>query len=46
MRKRKEFIYNHPKKMEVAKKILEARKDKKGITFSSTIKQAESFKNG
>lgn len=46
MRKRKEFIYNHPKKMEIAKKILEARKDKKGITFSSTIKQAESFGNG
>lgn len=46
MRKRKEFIYNHPKKMEVAKKILEARKDKKGITFSSTIKQAESFGSG
>lgn len=46
MRKRKEFIYNHPKKMEIAKKILEARKDRKGITFSSTIKQAESFGNG
>ena len=46
MRKRKEFIYNHPKKMEIAKKILEARKDKKGITFSSTIKQAESFGSG
>lgn len=46
MRKRKEFIYNHPKKMEVAKKILDARSDRKGITFSSTIKQAESFKNG
>lgn len=46
MRKRKEFIYNHPKKLEVAKKILEARKDKKGITFSSTIKQAESFGSG
>ena len=46
MRKRKEFIYNHPKKMEIANKILEARKDKKGITFSSTIKQAESFGNG
>lgn len=46
MRKRKEFIYNHPKKMEIAKKILDARKDKKGITFSSTIKQAESFGNG
>jgi superfamily II DNA/RNA helicase len=46
MRRRKEFIYNHPKKMEIAKKIIEARQNKKGITFSSTIKQAESFGNG
>ena len=43
MRKRKEFIYYHPKKMEIARKIIAARKDSKGITFSSTIKQAESF---
>lgn len=43
MRKRKEFIYYHPKKMEIAKKIIQARKNNKGITFSSTIKQAESF---
>lgn len=43
MRARKTFIQNHPKKFEVAKKILEARKDKKCITFSATIKQAESF---
>ena len=43
MRKRKEFIYYHPKKMEIARKIINARKDSKGITFSSTIKQAESF---
>jgi hypothetical protein len=43
MRKRKEFIYYHPKKMEIAKKIIEARQNSKGITFSSTIKQAESF---
>lgn len=46
MRARKAFIQNHPKKFEIAKKILEARKDKKCITFSSTIAQAESFKNG
>jgi superfamily II DNA or RNA helicase len=43
MRARKEFIYNHPKKMEIAKKILQARPDAKGLTFSATIKQAESF---
>lgn len=46
MRARKEFIQKHPKKFEIAKKILEARKDKKCITFSSTIKQAESFGSG
>jgi transposase len=46
MRARKVFIQNHPKKFEIAKKILEARKDKKCITFSSTIKQAESFGTG
>lgn len=46
MRARKTFIQNHPKKFEIAKKILDARKDKKCITFSSTIKQAESFKSG
>lgn len=43
MRKRKEFIYNHPKKIEIARKIIAARQNSKGITFSSTIKQAESF---
>lgn len=46
MRARKTFIQNHPKKFEVAKMILDARKDKKCITFSSTIKQAESFGSG
>lgn len=43
MRERKTFIQNHPKKFEIAKKILSARKDSKALTFSSTIKQAESF---
>lgn len=43
MHKRKEFIYNHPKKMEIARKIIDARADRKCITFSSTISQAESF---
>ena len=46
MRARKTFIQNHPKKFEIAKMILDARKDKKCITFSSTIKQAESFGSG
>lgn len=44
LRKRKEFIQSHPKKIEIAEKILNARKDKKSITFSATIKDAEHFK--
>lgn len=43
MRKRKEFVMSHPKKIEVCKKILEARKDKKCITFSATIKDSEAI---
>ena len=46
MQKRKAFIYNHPKKIEIAKKIMEARKDKKVITFSSNVKMAEAIENG
>lgn len=40
---RKKFIYNHPKKIEIAKLILEHRLDKKCITFSSTIAMAEAL---
>lgn len=43
MRARKQFIQNHQKKFDIAKKIIKAREDKKIITFSATIKQAESF---
>ena len=43
LKKRKEFILNHPKKIEIAKKIIDARKDKKILTFSGTIKQSESI---
>lgn len=43
MRARKSFIQNHPKKFEIAKKIIAARSNQKGITFSATIKQAESL---
>lgn len=32
---------NHPLKIELARKILDKRPDKKAITFSATIKQAE-----
>ena len=44
LRKRKSFVMSHPKKFEIADKILDARSDKKAITFSATIKDAEYFK--
>jgi RNA polymerase primary sigma factor len=43
MTKRKAFINNHPKKVEVAQKIIESRSDKKIITFSNNVKMAESI---
>lgn len=46
MRERKAFISSHPKKIELAHKILEARQDKKCITFSGTVKEAEKLKYG
>lgn len=46
MRARKDFILNHPKKIEVAKKILAARKDRKCLTFSATINMAEQLGEG
>ena len=46
LRERKSYVMNHPKKIELARKIIEARSDKKIITFSSTIKQAEKIKIG
>lgn len=46
IQKRKAFINNHPKKIEITRKILEARKDKKIITFSNNIKMAEAIENG
>ena len=42
---RKAFVQSHPKKFEIARKILDARKDKKCITFSATIKDAEFLNN-
>ena len=45
MRKRKSIVMSHPKKFEIANKILDYRNDKKCIIFSSTVKDAESFKN-
>lgn len=46
LQQRKKFVMSHPKKFEIAKKIIAARKDKKIITFSATIKDAESLKVG
>jgi len=40
---RKKFINNHPKKIEVARKIIEARPFSKIITFSNNIKMAEAI---
>lgn len=40
---RKKFINNHPKKLEVARKIIEARPYSKIITFSNNIKMAEAI---
>lgn len=38
---RKDFVMNHPKKVDITRKILNARRSRKAITFSATIKQAE-----
>ena len=41
LRTRKSYVMDHPKKLEIARHILNNRKDSKAITFSATIKQAE-----
>mgnify|MGYP002772783655 CR=1 FL=1 len=46
LQKRKAFIYNQPKKVEIANLILQHRSDKKCITFSNTIAMAEKIKYG
>lgn len=46
LRARKTFVMEHPKKIEITKKILAARRGKKAITFSATIKQAEKIGEG
>ena len=45
MHEKKAFINNHPKKIEIVKKIIAARKDKKIITFANNIKMAEKIPN-
>lgn len=46
LRARKSYISDHPKKIEITRKILKARPNKKAITFSTTIKQAEKIGGG
>jgi superfamily II DNA or RNA helicase len=46
LKERKAFVMNHPKKVEITRKILQARTNSKAITFSATIKQAEKIKIG
>lgn len=46
IKERKKFINNHPDKIKIARKIIEARQGKKIITFSNNIKMAESIKAG
>lgn len=43
LQKRKAFINNHPKKIELAKRIITARPNSKIITFSNNVKMAESI---
>lgn len=43
---RKKFIHNHPKKLEVARNIIEHRPNSKIITFSANTKMAESIGTG
>jgi superfamily II DNA or RNA helicase len=43
IQKRKAFINNHPKKIELARKIIEARQNAKIITFSNNVSMAEAI---
>lgn len=46
LQKRKQFIANHPKKVEITNKIISHFLDRKCITFSSTVKMAEKLDYG
>ena len=46
LQKRKAFINNHVKKIDIARKIIEARPFSKIITFSNNVKMAESIGMG
>ena len=41
MKARKSFLYDHPKKIEIANKIINARLDKKIITFTKSVEHAK-----
>lgn len=43
LQKRKAFINNHPKKLEITRKIIDAKPFSKIITFSNSIKMAEAI---
>lgn len=45
LRARKSFVMSHPKKFEIANKILDARTNEKCILFTASVKDAELFKN-
>lgn len=46
MRDRKNFIYNHPKKIELVNQIIAARADRKIITFTKSVAHARAIKEG
>lgn len=46
IQKRKAFINNHPKKIELAQRIIDNRPDSKIVTFSNNVKMAEAIKRG
>jgi superfamily II DNA or RNA helicase len=41
MKARMEFVYNHPKKIEIANKILQAREEQKVVTFTKAVEHAK-----
>lgn len=43
LQNRKKFINNHPKKIEIARKIIASRPNSKIVTFSNNVKMAESI---
>jgi len=46
LKARKYFVMDHPKKVEITRKILDYRPNSKAITFSPTKKQADEIKRG